>query len=80
MFKFCLLFAGVAFLEKLDTIVRQKTAHFKAKNVLFNWIACAILSLKMSTYIVPLEEIAIWDCLRSRVHTYLIQNIFIFII
>jgi len=31
MFKFCLLFEGVAFLEKLDTILRQKTAHFKAK-------------------------------------------------
>jgi len=32
MFRFCLLFAGVAFLEKkLETILRLKTAHFKAK-------------------------------------------------
>ncbi len=42
MFRFCLLFAGVAFLEKLDTIfktrnsLRQETAHFKAKNIHFN--------------------------------------------
>jgi len=54
MFRFCLLFVGVAFLEKLDTILRQKTAHFKTKNVHFNWIACAILRLKMSVDIVPL--------------------------
>ncbi len=54
MFKFCLLFAGVAFLEKLDTILRQKTANFKATNIHFNWIACAILRLKTSADIVPL--------------------------
>jgi len=53
MFRFCLLFAGVAFSEKLDTILRQKTVHFKAKNVHFNWIACDILCLKMSADIVP---------------------------
>jgi len=53
MFRFCLLISGVAFLEKLDT--RQKTAHFKAKNIHFNWIACTILRLKMSTDIVPLK-------------------------
>jgi hypothetical protein len=29
-------FGWVAFLEKLDTILRQKPAHFKAKNVNFN--------------------------------------------
>jgi len=56
MFRFCLLFAGVAFLEKLDTILRQKTAHFKVKNVHFYWIACDILRLKMSADIVPLEH------------------------
>jgi len=55
MLKFCLLFAGVAFLEKLDTILRQKRAHFKSKNVHFNLIACAILRLKMSADIVPLK-------------------------
>jgi len=53
MFKFCLLFA--IYLKKLDTILRQKTAHFKAKNVHFNWIACTILHLKMSADIVPLQ-------------------------
>jgi hypothetical protein len=36
MFRFCLLFAGVAILEKSDKILRQKTAHFKVKNVHFN--------------------------------------------
>jgi len=56
MFKFCLLFAGVAFLEKLDTILRQKTAQFKAENVHFNWITCAMLCLKMSADIVPLKH------------------------
>jgi len=54
MFKFWLLFAGVAFLKKLDTTLRQKTDHFKAKNVHFNWIGCAILRLKMSADIIPL--------------------------
>jgi len=54
MFRFCLLFAGVAFLKKLDTNLRQKTAHFKAKNFHFNWIAFAILRLKMSADIVSL--------------------------
>jgi len=29
-------------------MLRQKTAHFKAKNVHSNWIACALLCLKMS--------------------------------
>jgi len=50
-----LLFAGVAFLEKLDTILRQKTAQFKAKkfNFLLNCMR-AILRLKMSADIVPL--------------------------
>jgi hypothetical protein len=56
MFRFCLLFAGVTFLEKLDTILRQKTAQFKAENVHFNWIACAMLCLKMSADIVPLKH------------------------
>ncbi len=54
MFRFCLLFAKVAFLEKLDTILRQITAHFKAKKVYFNWIVCAILRLKMSADNFPL--------------------------
>jgi hypothetical protein len=50
------LFSGVAFLEKLDTILRQKTSPFKAKNVQFNRIACAIFHFKMSAEIIPLPH------------------------
>jgi len=54
MFRFCLLFTGAAFLEKLDTILRQKITHFKTKNFHFNWTAHTILHLKVSADIVPL--------------------------
>jgi len=56
MFRFFLLFAGVAFLKKLDTILRQKTVILKDKNVHFNWNASAILHLKKSADIVPLLD------------------------
>jgi len=70
MFRFCLLFAGVAFWEKLDTILRQKTAHFKPKNIHFNWIACTILHLKMSADIVPLLSYTFWNINVNLVHAF----------
>jgi hypothetical protein len=56
MFRFCLQFSEVAFLEIIGHNFKTKTAHFKAKNFHFNWIACTILRLKMSADITPLDE------------------------
>ncbi len=55
--------------------LRQETANFKAKNINFNWIASAILHLKMSADIVPLKLASAILYAAYKKANYLISNI-----
>jgi len=50
-------------------------AHFKAKNVHFNWIVRTLLCLKMSADIVPLKR-----CVEQSVNCFCVKKVEIWIL